>query len=461
MNMEWLAVGGLAAAGGLIASTWQQIKSGFQRLSSYVLATEEFHEGATNAVLAYLRHVAKPSRFRPRLYYGWYEMVKTSQQNEVVLFETQGNRMQVFWIGWRPIWVSRGSNNVERDQTPQHERPVQLTSIRGLIDLEQFAILAVTHFNQQQHAARTSQFRRYGIAHYHGTLHDQPGLAGSDSRVNSSSSNPTGTLPAMAAARPVSHTREELGQAVPVGGSLKYLALPPEAEAMVTECQRWLTTGPWHRSRGLPWKRGYLLHGPPGSGKSACIRAIAEACDLPIFAADLATMSNKDLRMAWSAALSCAPAVFLLEDLDASFNGRTATQGEVTFDCLLNCIDGVAKADGVLIFITTNYAEKLDPALGGPNEDGTMAIRPGRIDRAIYLGPLSEAGRRQLVQRIIPEQSELWEETIEAGEDETGAQFERRCGDLARQWLDSSLQGSSDKLKAAGWFEHEAHCLGG
>ena len=101
----------------------------------------------------------------------------------------------------------------------------------------------------------------------------------------------------------------------------------------------------------------------------------------------------------------------------------------LTFDCLLNCLDGVERADGVLLVITTNRLDKLDPALGVPKSQ--ISTRPGRIDRVLELRDLDDTGRRQLCQRILHEWPETWEETARLGAGETGAQFQERCTQLA------------------------------
>ena len=112
------------------------------------------------------------------------------------------------------------------------------------------------------------------------------------------------------------------------------------------------------------------------------------------------------------------------------FEGReNKVGGHLTFDCLLNCLDGVERADGILLVITTNRLDKLDPALGIPTSQ--ISTRPGRIDRVLELTGLDQAGRRQLCQRILHEWPETWDETVRLGVGETGAQFQERCTQLA------------------------------
>lgn len=75
----------------------------------------------------------------------------------------------------------------------------------------------------------------------------------------------------------------------------------------------------------------------------------------------------------------------MLEDIDAAFVSREDNKSQkaafeglnrVTFSGLLNCLDGVASTEARIVFMTTNYLERLDPAL----------IRPGRVDMKEYIG---------------------------------------------------------------------------
>ncbi|MCP3969107.1 MAG: AAA family ATPase [Rhodobacteraceae bacterium] len=164
----------------------------------------------------------------------------------------------------------------------------------------------------------------------------------------------------------------------------------------------------WYAERGVPWRRGYLLHGPPGTGKSSLVRALASDLSLDIAALDVgrATLTDDDLREA----MMCAPksSLIAIEDVDAVFTQREGGEKRtsVSFSGLLNAIDGVAAQEGRALVMTTNHKEKLDPAL----------IRPGRADVHAELGLVNASTARRLFMRFFP------------GEEELGSQFERQLG---------------------------------
>jgi len=177
-------------------------------------------------------------------------------------------------------------------------------------------------------------------------------------------------------------------------------------------------------------------------GKTLLARSVAEKFDMPIFLFDLASMSNSDLRYSWGVAQGYAPCVVVLEDIDGCFSKRKClikndmdSSRALTFDGLLNVIDGVDKTDGVLLIITTNKPEEVDEALASITVKGEELTRPGRIDRCVEFIPLTEDGRRQIAARILDETPELIEDTVRTGSGASGAQFERRCVLLARHEL--------------------------
>ncbi|CAH0547863.1 unnamed protein product [Brassicogethes aeneus] len=151
------------------------------------------------------------------------------------------------------------------------------------------------------------------------------------------------------------------------------------------DCKEFITNSGWYTDRGIPYRRGYLLHGPPGCGKSSFITALAGELGFSICVLNLSERGLSDDRL--NHLLSVAPqqSFILLEDIDAAFVSRDDTTQQkaayeglnrVTFSGLLNCLDGVASTEGRIVFMTTNYLERLDKAL----------IRPGRVDLKEYIG---------------------------------------------------------------------------
>jgi chaperone BCS1 len=161
-------------------------------------------------------------------------------------------------------------------------------------------------------------------------------------------------------------------------------------EKIVEDVQDFLGSGQWYYDRGIPYRRGYLLHGPPGSGKSSFIQALAGELDYDIAILNLSERGLTDDRLNHLLTIIPRRTLVLLEDVDAAFSNRRVQADEdgyrganVTFSGLLNALDGVASAEERVIFLTTNHVDRLDVAL----------VRPGRVDMTVRLG---EATRYQV-----------------------------------------------------------------
>lgn len=86
-----------------------------------------------------------------------------------------------------------------------------------------------------------------------------------------------------------------------------------------------LTTPQWYADRGIPFRRGYLLHGVPGSGKSSLIHAIAGELMLDIYVVSLSSSWISDSTLTTLMGRVPARCIVLLEDLDAAFT-RSVTR---------------------------------------------------------------------------------------------------------------------------------------
>ena len=156
-----------------------------------------------------------------------------------------------------------------------------------------------------------------------------------------------------------------------------------------------------HHRLGLPHHLGIMLHGKPGCGKSSLIHAVATETERSIFYLNLGSVDNdKDLTSLLSGTRDWSKIILAIEDIDAAgvkvnrgpsaptgVEGKAKNKGKpeaeepsgpVSLSALLNVLDGLLCPDGLVVVATTNYHEKLDPAL----------TREGRFDHTIELKKL-------------------------------------------------------------------------
>ena len=165
--------------------------------------------------------------------------------------------------------------------------------------------------------------------------------------------------------------------------SLDTIYLPEGViDAIVSDVNQFLEIKDKYRLLGIPWRRGFLLHGPPGTGKSSLVQALATHLELPLYYLNLAGVDrSEDLQRLVNNVSTRS--ILLIEDVDCvpaarervtDKEGHETTKGIIASD-LLNVIDGVVATEGRLLVLTTNHPERLDPAL----------VRKGRIDREFHL----------------------------------------------------------------------------
>ncbi|KAH9978347.1 P-loop containing nucleoside triphosphate hydrolase protein [Russula compacta] len=170
--------------------------------------------------------------------------------------------------------------------------------------------------------------------------------------------------------------------------------------ARLRECVEWPLV---HRERlarlGVRAPKGVLLCGPPGCSKTVLVRATAVESGVNFVAVRGPELLNKyvgeserAVREIFRKARSASPSIIFFDEIDAMASSRSpATVDTGTHEgvllSLLNEMDGVEELVGVTVIGATNRPEALDPAL----------MRPGRLDRILYVGPPDFAGRVEIL----------------------------------------------------------------
>lgn len=173
-----------------------------------------------------------------------------------------------------------------------------------------------------------------------------------------------------------------------LAGSLK--------ETLRGDFHQFLSARSRYESLGVPWRRGSLLIGPPGNGKTHCVRALVKELGIPcLYVRSLHHQyytSEHLLQTVFDRARQLRPCILILEDLDSLINAENQS-------FFLNQLDGFDRNIGLLVIATTNHPEKIDRAI---------VDRPSRFDRKYHFS-LPGVDERQAYLRHW--QGRLMEET--------------------------------------------------
>ena len=142
---------------------------------------------------------------------------------------------------------------------------------------------------------------------------------------------------------------------------------------------------------GLPCRRGILLAGRPGTGKTLTARIAASEAMERGWSVWYLT-DSRGIEAALETARLYAPAVLIVEDLDRSMGGDR----DGATDRILNALDGLDRSSQVVMIATTNAADKLPAPL----------IRPGRMDSVLVFEEPDEEAAAKLLLLNLPEEVE-------------------------------------------------------
>ena len=149
---------------------------------------------------------------------------------------------------------------------------------------------------------------------------------------------------------------------------------------------------------GVSAPKGVLLYGPPGCSKTLTAKALATESGVNFLAVKGPEIFNKyvgesekAIREIFRKARAAAPSIIFFDEIDALSpdrdSGSSTSAAHHVLTTLLNEIDGVEELNGVVIVAATNRPDEIDPAL----------LRPGRLDRHIYVAPPDFEARLQIL----------------------------------------------------------------
>ena len=160
--------------------------------------------------------------------------------------------------------------------------------------------------------------------------------------------------------------------------TMESVSLPEEQKTRVLkDLETFLESEDKYNRLAIPWHRGYMFHGPPGTGKTSLVKALANHFNLDLWYISIADLKAEASLISLLAEVG-PRSLLLLEDIDTmriTHDRDETQQGTISMGSLLNTLDGVATPHGLITVMTTNRFEILDPAL----------TRAGRMDLIEHL----------------------------------------------------------------------------
>lgn len=482
MNFSSLLAG--SAIFGFIAAFWGQTKEILWKCVNLIIQRIEVDEITKLELVHYLQNNCKKSGAYDRVY-GTNNFIYNGNFRQF-FYEEYGEKICIYWKGWFPIIfipeVQREepkNNSVSNGETPTKTKTgASFLFVKNTFDIDKILENIAEALNRRD-AEYYSQ-NRFKILNFPIIDNGPPARQGN---------NCPSTDQIMKRLRFVGNFVKEdffrLGDNEDEDNHiLDHLVLSENIKQLIKEADYWLKSKEWYKSKRIPWRLGWLLYGPPGTGKTMLVKAMAEYLNLPICNFDLTRLNNERFIHEWNYLVRCqTPTIVLFEDFDNIFDGRKNVLKQenssnifisnnsqdscgssnrndfLTFDCFLNALDGVQKLQGFFVIITTNNIDKIDPALGVPRlnnkgEKEMVSSRPGRIDKVIEIGYLTNAQKREMAKRFLEEYEDEYTRILRyikenPDEKETVAQFQEKCISIAirRHWQTDSDRKEESRVK--------------
>jgi hypothetical protein len=418
---------GLGAAAAMAAGFWQEMKSAFGYISSFVVERAHFDGMVAPKIEYNLKKRWKPLPSGIHFFSGRYMYIKSLSRFSTVPFSVMPMNA-VFRRGWRLVMVSYEGNQIT------------IAAFRWTMNFESLVSEAIEDWNGKNQAnpkpASELVYPRYRVVTVIG-CEKHLGVAGlrrtTDEPIqgqhepNANRYGAFGENVDITVDKSFMYVYSEYAISEPGKDPLSNLYLEDSVLPHVERVSKWLNNSKWYQDRGIPWNMGWQLSGRGGTGKTSLAKAVASSLDIPVYRFMLETLSDQELVDAWMA--MSTPCLALIEELDTVFHGREnlTAHKSLGFATLLNCISGIDSLDGIFLVVTTNHPDSIDPAIGVVDGEDGLSSRPGRIDVAIELGNINEDNRRRMASSILRDWPGQIENLVEGGENLTPAQFQQMC----------------------------------
>ncbi len=152
---------------------------------------------------------------------------------------------------------------------------------------------------------------------------------------------------------------------------------PTMKDTLISDVQNFFDSRALYEEYAVPWKRGIIVHGTPGCGKTISINALMNTLDkrdqpvASLYVKSLKTRCDTlmySVREIFRKAREMAPCLLVFEDLDSLVVDEVRSY-------FLNEVDGLEDNNGILMIGSTNHLDRLDPGI---------SKRPSRFDRKYH-----------------------------------------------------------------------------